>query len=215
MAVTKQKAPKGRLHSLVELAVTVGIAIGVALLIQAFLVKPYKIPTGSMEPTLVPGQHVLVDRLDTSPGIGDIVVFHPPTGADAGVNQVCGDPAEGVLPDDSARNQPCDGPVPAESTQTFIKRVVGLPGDTLRIKDGHVYRNGVREPDSYISQCAPSAPTPCSFAWPITVPSGDYYMMGDNRGYSFDSRFWGPVPQAYIIGVAFLTYWPPDRIGIL
>jgi signal peptidase I len=188
------------------------VAIGLALLIQAFLVKPFKIPSPSMEPTLTPGQHVLVSRLDTSPAIGDIVVFHPPTGADPGSQQQCGSPAQGVQ-SGVPRAQPCDRPVPAESSQTFIKRVVGLPGDTLRIAGGHVYRNGVREPDSYIASCG--GLPPCTFAASIKVPPGAYYMMGDNRGESFDSRFWGPVAQSYIIGVAFFTYWPPDRIGFL
>lgn len=211
MGATKQTAATRSLYHVIELVVTVGVAIGLALVIQAVVVKPYKIPSSSMEPTLVPGQHVLVNRLDTSPGVGDIVVFHPPTGADPG-SAACGNPAQGVL-DGTPRAQPCDRPLPSESSQTFIKRVVGLPGDTLRILGGHVYRDGRREPDSYIYPCL--APAPCTFRSAITVPPGEYYMMGDNRGGSFDSRFWGPVPQGWIVGVAFLTYWPPDRAGTL
>jgi signal peptidase I len=72
-------------------------------------------------------------------------------------------------------------------------------------------RNGVEETGSYIQSC-PTGPT-CTFSQTITVPAGDYYMMGDNRDDSDDSRFWGPVPQKWIIGVAFATYWPLDRIG--
>jgi signal peptidase I len=83
----------------------------------------------------------------------------------------------------------------------------------LRIVGGHVTRNGKREPDEYISACGAAAE--CTFSRSIRVPPGDYYMMGDNRGDSDDSRYWGPVPQRYIIGVAFFTYWPPDRIGVL
>ncbi len=80
-----------------------------------------------------------------------------------------------------------------------------------RIENGHVYRNGVRESDSYIAPCG--AQPECTFKRPIKVPQGMYYMMGDNRGDSDDSRYWGPVPQKWIIGVAFFTYWPlePDR----
>ena len=74
-------------------------------------------------------------------------------------------------------------------------------------------RNGVREKDSYIEPCG-SDPD-CNFPKPIIVPPGDYFMMGDNRGDSDDSRFWGPVPDKWVIGVAFFTYWPPDRIGFL
>jgi signal peptidase I len=91
--------------------------------------------------------------------------------------------------------------------------VVGLPGDTIYIRNGHVIRNGVAERDPYIAQC--DGGEGCNFLSPIKIPPGDYFMMGDNRGESDDSRFWGPVPKKWIIGVAFFTYWPPDRIGFL
>ena len=104
---------------------------------------------------------------------------------------------------------------PAESTQTFVKRVVGLPGDHLsEIVKGHVWRNGKEEQGSYVQPCDLRAPN-CTFAQTITVPPGHYYMMGDNRGESDDSRFWGPVPKKWLIGTAFFTYWPIDRIGTL
>jgi signal peptidase I len=192
--------------------ITVAVAVGLALLIQAFLVKPYRIPSGSMLPTLALGQRILVDRMDTHPGIGDIVVFHPPHGADLGSGR-CGDPRQGFNADGDALAQPCDLPVASESVETFVKRVVGLPGDVLQIVDGHVIRNGEREPDAYTTACGGMAE--CTFSRPIRVPTGDYYMVGDNRGDSDDSRFWGPVPERYVIGVAVFTYWPPDRIGVL
>jgi signal peptidase I len=91
--------------------------------------------------------------------------------------------------------------------------VVGLPGDRLSIRDGHVYRNGVREKDSFTEPCLGASE--CDFPTTFTVPPGDYYMMGDNRPDSLDSRFWGPIPKSWIIGKAFFTYWPPDRIGFL
>lgn len=218
MAAKAAKTPKkkGFTGNTVELVVTIAVAVGLALLIQAFLVKPYKIPSGSMIPTLEIGQRILVNRLNTSPGLYDIVVFHPPAGAD-GDTPVCGDSKQG--PEAANFNQvnqivaqPCDKPTATESAQTFVKRVVGLPGDHLLITDGHVYRNGVQEKGSYVQPC--SVPTDCNFKESITVPTGDYYMMGDNRGESDDSRYWGPVPQKWIIGVAFATYWPIDRIGI-
>jgi signal peptidase I len=218
MAATTKK-PKGLVANGIELVLTVAIAIGLALLIQAFLVKPYRIPSGSMIPTLSIGQRILVNRLDTHPGLGDIVVFHPPTGATGNDgNGQCGDPAQG-----GGESQPCDKDVPAESNQTFVKRVVGLPGDHLKIINGFVYRNGVREKLDYnlrsaiategFVPCTTGASGDCTFKKGITVPAGDYYMMGDNRGNSLDSRYWGPVPQKWIIGVAFATYWPLDRIG--
>lgn len=201
-----------RLRSLLELVVTVAVAVVVALLVQAFVVKPYRIPTGSMLPTLARGQRILVNRMDTHPGVGDVVVFHPPHGADLGSGQ-CANSLQGFSADGTGLARPCDQPLASKSTQTFVKRVVGLPGDVLRIVEGHVIRNGKREPDAYISACGGVAE--CTFSRSIRVPAGDYYMMGDNRGDSDDSRYWGPVPQRYIIGVAFFTYWPLDRIGVL
>jgi signal peptidase I len=186
----------------------VAVAVGLALLIQAFIVKPYRIPSPSMVPTLDIGQRVLTNRLDTTPSIGDIVVFHPPHGADNTDNPVCGNPHQGA-----GHTQACGQPTPTASSQTFIKRVVAGPGDRIFILDGHVYRNGVREKDSYTEPCGDAST--CTFRKPITIPPGDYFMMGDNRGESDDSRFWGPVPDKWIIGVAFFTYWPPDRIGTL
>jgi signal peptidase I len=193
--------------SIIELVLTVLAAIGLAILIQAFVVKPYKIPSGSMIPTLAIGQRVLTNRLASHPGLGDIVVFHPPRGADPDP-PVCGVPNEG-----GGFQQACGVPTPQESSQTFIKRVVGLPGDRIQVVNGHVIRNGKQESDRYIAPCGDG--DGCNFQTPIVVPPGDYFMMGDNRGQSDDSRFWGPVPGKWIIGVAFFTYWPPGRIGIL
>jgi signal peptidase I len=193
--------------SAIELVLTVAIAIGLAVLIQAFVVKPYRIPSPSMVPTLDIGQRVLTNRLVDHPSVGDIVVFHPPHGADP-LNPVCGSSTEGA-----GHQQACDVPTAAESTQTFIKRVVGGPGDRIQIVNGHVIRNGKPEKDSYIRPCG--ADSSCNFPQTITVPPGHYFMMGDNRGESDDSRFWGPVPDKWIIGVAFFTYWPPNRIGTL
>lgn len=201
-----KKKPSSRLRSIVELLTTVAVAVALALLVQALLVKPYKIPSGSMIPTLQIHQRILVDRLATHPGLGDVVVFHPPAGALEGEDGVCGDRSEGL-----GHSQACDWPYGGESSQTYVKRVVGLPGDHLRIIGGKVWRNGVEERGSYIQPCPTTSF--CRFPTTITVPRGHYFMMGDNRGFSDDSRFWGPVPQSWIIGTAFFTYWPIDRIG--
>jgi signal peptidase I len=205
--MAKASRSKSPAKNVVELLLTVVVAVGLALLIQRFIVKPYRIPSPSMVPTLAIGQRVLTNRLFDNPGVGDIVVFHPPAGADP-TTPVCGDNNQG-----DGHSQACDTATPQESSQTFIKRVVGGPGDTIQILDGHVYRNGVREKDSYIVQCGPQAS--CNFRTPIRIPPGNWFMMGDNRGQSDDSRFWGPVPSKWLIGVAFFTYWPPDRIGFL
>jgi signal peptidase I len=208
MAKSVTKSPRSHAKSIIELVFTVAIAIGLALLIRAFIVKPYRIPSGSMEPTLSIGQRVLANRLINHPSLGDIVVFHPPAGAEQG-DGVCGNPSEGF-----GHGQACGVPTAQESSATFIKRVVAGPGDRIWIVNGHVFRNGVQEKDSYIMQCNGGSDS-CNFPKPIVIPPGDYFMMGDNRGESDDSRFWGPVPDKWVIGVAFFTYWPPDKIGFL
>jgi len=197
-------------RSLGEIVVILAMAIGIAFLIQAFIVKPYKIPSGSMEPTLTIGQRILVDRIElnfTSPTIGDVMVFHPPA-----QYSFCADPLQGQSAA-GVKKQACDLAQKTPSTETFVKRVVGLPGDHLQIINGHVIRNGKREPDSYTIPCM--GQTYCNFPKTIVVPKGDYYMMGDNRPESEDSRFWGPVPRSWLIGQAFFTYWPIDRVGFL
>jgi signal peptidase I len=208
--VTKRK--KSVAGSALELILVVVAALGLALAIQAFIVKPYRIPSGSMIPTLEINQRILVDRIGTnfsSPHIGDIIVFHPPKNYAVG----CADPSEGQESDGQSAPKACGVAWARPSSQTFVKRVVGLPGDRIEIINGHVYRNGVRERDPYIEPC--NGLGACNFAGTIVVPRGDYYMMGDNRPESDDSRFWGPVPKNWIIGKAFFTYWPPGRIGFL
>jgi signal peptidase I len=191
-------------NSLLELVLIVAVALGLALAIQAFLVKPYRIPSESMEPTLDVGQRVLVSRVNykvSDPDRGDIVVFHPPEGAES---NECGT----SHPDD----QVCPRPVREQSDVNFIKRVVALPGDTLSVRNGYAVVNGKVQRSDDIRPCAPGS---CDFPKPIKVPPGHFFMMGDNRGASDDSRFWGPVPEDWLIGQAFFTYWPIKRVGIL
>jgi signal peptidase I len=181
-------ASRGR--TVAEYAVLAVVAVAVALLIQAYLVKPYRIPSESMENTLLIGDRVLVDRVSwrfSSPKHGDIVVFHPPI---------------------------IDGPV-------LIKRIVGLPGDKLSVSGGALYVNGQRQDESYVRRVdgrpVPTEPfvngRPWSLQQPYTVPAGDYFMMGDNRTNSGDSRDFGPVPRGQLVGHAFARYWPLARIG--
>jgi signal peptidase I len=198
--------------SVLELVVIVAAALGLALAIQAFVVKPYRIPSGSMLPTLHINQRVLVNRIGShfsSPHVGDIVVFHPPKEYSDG----CANPSQGENQAGQDAARACDVAQKTPSSETFIKRVVGLPGDRISIEDGHVIRNGSRERDGYTVPCGSTGP--CTFPRTITIPRDDYYMMGDNRPNSEDSRFWGPVPKSWIIGKAFFTYWPPDRVGFL
>ncbi len=200
---------KSTTNSIVELVVIIVIALLLALGIQALIVKPYRIPSGSMEPTLKIGQRVLVNRIGThfnGPHVGEVVVFHPPKDAE---HEICG-PIPHMV---SLGGAACSAPEPEHAGVNFIKRVVAGPGDVISILEGHVTRNGKPEKDSYIRACGNSQE--CNFPKPIKIPPGHWFMMGDNRGESDDSRFWGPVPTSWIIGGAFATYWPPDRIGTL
>ena len=193
--------------SLLELVLIVAVALGLALGIQAFLVKPYRIPSESMVATLEIGQRVLVNRIGErlgDPDVGDVVVFHPPSGAEQGNECGAGPPPQG---------QVCSRPTSEKADVNFIKRIVAGPGDRLRIEDGHVILNDERQNEPFAEPCGGG--DGCDFPTEITVPAGHYFMMGDNRGSSDDSRFWGPVPTEWIIGEAFATYWPPKRIGLL
>ena len=206
-----KKRSKSTTSSIVELVVIVAVALGLALGIQAFIVKPYRIPSGSMEPTLAVGQRVLVNRIGmdfSEPHVGEIAVFHPPADAE---QQECGPTPHPIKFGGAA----CSQPDPKEASVNFIKRIVAGPGDVISIVEGHVIRNGKRESDSYIRPCHTPTGPECNFPTPIKIPAGHWFMMGDNRGLSDDSRFWGPVPTGWIIGAAIATYWPPDRIGIL
>ncbi len=185
-------------RTIIEYAVIAIVAIGLALVVQAFIVKPYRIPSPSMNDTLLPGDRVLVNRLVyhfRDVHRGDIIVFH----------------------------------YPVDTSYVFIKRVVGLPGDTLQVKDGLLYVNGAQLSEPYIRKVngvpettEPGQPMPGSTmlpAWslkePYTVPAGNYFVMGDNRTESDDSRTWGPVPAKDLIGRAFFIYWPVTRIRLL
>lgn len=217
------------MHSLIELVVIVVTALALALLIQALLVKPFRIPSLSMYPLLHKNQRVLVNRVEGRfghPERFDVVVFKPPAGA---ATNSCGvSNGEEYLPGKIYRSgadgdlmgprMPCPRGVPGRHSENFIKRVVGLPGDRLKIIRGHVYINGKRLNEPYINK-QDSCDEPqtfssdCTFSLEITIAPDHYFMMGDNRNASADSRYWGPVPRKYIVGEAFATYWPPNRIG--
>jgi signal peptidase I len=192
-----------RFAPLVEIVATVALALVLAESVQAAVVKPFVIPSQSMEPTLLPGQRVLVNRLAYDfggvPQRGDIVVFHPPSSLSCAVNVPI--------------SEPCPRSVKTRAGDYFVKRVIGLPGDRVSIENGHPVINGKELTDEpYITPCADS--TSCNMPHTITIPRGEYYMLGDNRGDSDDSRYWGPVPISWIIGQVFATYWPIDRIGV-
>jgi signal peptidase I len=179
-----------RLGCLFEIVETIVLTLVIFLVIQNFVAQPYKVEQGSMEHSLEPDQYVLVDKL--TPRVnpyrrGDIVVFTPPPGFSRGA----GTP--------------------------FIKRVIGVGGDKVEVKDGEVYVNGTALVEPYLYADAPTDPPEPTVAsqerW--VVPAGDLYLLGDHRSVSEDSRSFGPVAVSSIIGRAWLRYWPIGVFGIL
>jgi len=151
-----------------------------------------RIPSESMVPTLRAGDTILVDQdayRKATPAIGDIVVFHPPVGAETGRHCTIRPPT----------GQACAAPDRSDSKALFVKRIVAGPGDRMSISDGHVIRNGALASEGFIRPCDGQSEG-CDFPRAFTVAAGRYYVLGDNRGASDDSRYWGPVAPASIIG---------------
>ena len=186
-----------------ELPGLIIIAFILALLIKTFLVQAFYIPSGSMEPTLMPGDRVLVVKVPYyfhDPRRGDIIVFedpHPSADTHRGlISGVFHWVVQGLG-------------VQHPDNEDFIKRVIGLPGDTVWAKGGSVYVNGVKLAESYLTQQTQDFPH-------TKVPAGALFVMGDNRSNSLDSRFGlGFIPIDKVIGKADLIIWPPSRMGLL
>jgi signal peptidase I len=184
-------------RTIVDWFLTIAVAFAVVLAFEAEVAKPYRIPSPSMEPTLhcakpvafCQGRHsdrVIADRLAYrfgDPERGQIVVFNAPSRADR-----CG---------------------ADEGGSTFIKRLVGLPGEVVSMRHGVVFIDGDRLSEPYV---APDLRGDADGTW-SRVPSGHYFVLGDNRIESCDSRMWGTVPRGSLIGPARLTYWPPSRLS--
>jgi signal peptidase I len=184
------------MNPVLELVLILAAALGLWYVTNGWIVKPYRIPSASMEPTLQSGDRVLVNRFIYrfhDPRRGDIIVFHPPGSGDQAIAGAS-----------------------TEASVYFIKRIIGLPGETVEGRNGHVEICAkpnvgchiLNEP--YLTQAA----APTNFG-PIRIAPGHYFMMGDNRAISDDSRDWGTLPRSYIIGKAFATYWPLNRIRTL
>jgi signal peptidase I len=148
----------------------------------------FRIPSEAMAPTYKVGDHVKVDRDVGSPKLGEVVVAYAPAGANT---PTCGAP--------HAENSPCPRSTPARADVRFVKRVVAGPGDRVAFVHGRVVLNGKPQADPHanIRDCAVDV---CELPRPATVPQGDYFVVGDNRGNSADSRQWGPVPKGWIYG---------------
>lgn len=176
------------------------IAIGVAVLVRAFVAQAYFIPSASMEPQLQINDRVVVSRLAYdlhAPHRGDIVVFTAPPALEDNYHAPK-DPLVRLVREVGV------GLGLVEDQTVVIKRVIGLPGNVVSAHDGHVYING----DLLIEPYLPKGTVTSTFG-PVTVPKGDVWVMGDNRGDSYDSRFFGPIPERTIIGRAVWRVWPP------
>ena len=175
------------------------IALGglVATAVVAFILVGglYRAPSQSMEPTVHVGDRFAVLKFG-APEVGDVVVLHPPRGAENGPESCGGgNPPVGAM---------CARPGGGRAEVQFIKRIVAEGGDKISMRGGRIIRNGKRETTEGPRACENEG---CEFPQTITVPKGHLFMLGDNRGASDDSRFWGPVPEDWVIG----RYW--FRVG--
>jgi signal peptidase I len=173
------------------------VILGVAVAILAFAIvvghpqfKRYRVPSESMQPTIGHDEIVNLNGGE-APRVGDIVIFHGPEGAGDLAGADCAEAGPGGL---------CARSKPEPSSTTFIKRIVAGPGDRITFRDGQSIRNGEPVDEPYIADCGSGEA--CTYPQPVTVPEGTYYLVGDNRGASEDSRFWGPVPEGWILGRA-------------
>jgi len=168
---------------LIEAGVVVVAALVVAVLLRLFVVQVFYVPSTSMQPTLKPGDRIVVDKLSFdlhSIATGDIIVFkRPPT-------EHCGGP-----------------PVP-----DLVKRVIGLPGERISSRGNTVLINGKVLPEPWLPKDTPLGPP----IPPTLVPANSYYVLGDNRADSCDSRYWGPVKRSLIVGKVVAIMWPPSQL---
>jgi len=187
-----------------ELPVLIVLAFALAILLKTFVIQAFYIPSGSMEPTLVPGDRVLVNKVLFEADRGDIVVFENPNSGEQ--------PDRGIV--DGFLHWLSEGLGFARpEDEDFIKRVIGLPGETVEIRRHTVYVDGKALDEPYLTRDAVRS---MSDYGPKTVPPDALFVLGDNRGASSDSRFsLGFVPLDKVVGEAFVTIWPPSRIGWL
>jgi len=186
--------------TLLILALIAAIAVAAVLLLsggQSGDTITFTDPSGSMEPSFGIGDKLKVNLdafSEAEPATGEVVVFHPPQGAESASE--CGIVTGGMQPVETG--EPCPKPTDPGSKQLFVKRIVAVGGDTLTIKEGHAVVNGVEEDESYTKPCGGGYE--CNLPKPISIPRGYFFMLGDNRGESDDSRYWGPVPRQWIVG---------------
>lgn len=197
---------RGVLRELLETA----IFILLVFLIVRGVIQNFKIEGQSMEPNLHTGQYILVNK---------IVYFHFDMNAPLRLLPGNADLASRIV---YPFHMPRRGEIvvfeyPRDMSKDYIKRVIGLPGDTVLIKDGQVYVNDQLLDEAYLQgvQTTCRGDDPCNFGQPVTVPQGAVFVMGDNRNNSSDSREWGALPLDGIIGKAWVSYWPRDYWGVI
>lgn len=197
----KRPTKRGPLPFWAELPLLVLVALVIAVIIKTFLVQAFWIPSSSMENTLLVNDRVLVNKLSYRFGDvhrGQVIVFDDPRGEERD-----GEGFIGAVVRNVAEAVGLSTP-----RSEFIKRVVGLPGETIEISGGRVLVDGVALDEPYLK---PGAGMP-DFG-PMVIPEGHVFVMGDNRSASQDSRFFGPIPEEDIVGRAFVVIWPPSRWG--
>ena len=178
-----------------EYAEALGVALLLALVIRTFVVQAFKIPSGSMLPTLQIGDHILVNKFIYGPRF-EIPLTQISLGQLPGLRKPHpGDVVVFIWPKDRAKD--------------FIKRVVAVEGETIEVHDRQIFINGAPRDDPHATW-ANQRTGPNDRYGPFTVPPGYVFVMGDNRDQSYDSRFWGPVPMSDIKGQALIIYWSWD-----
>jgi signal peptidase I len=210
-AGTEVASGRARKSALREYAEAFGVAILLALIIRTFLIQAYKIPSGSMEPTLLVGDHLLVDKLSYGVRVPDSLLgLNPfPTVIPYGHYVLEFSPVH--------RGDVVVFVFPLDRTKDFIKRVIGVGGDVVAVQSGKVFLNGAEMPDPHGHYDLPMTDrarlSPRDNFGPVTVPKGKLFMMGDNRDHSYDSRFWGFVDIDAVEGKALVIYWSWDSDG--
>lgn len=183
-----------------EAPVLIVVAFILALAIKAVAFAPFYIPSGSMQPTLAIGDRILVNKLSYrfhDPGRGDVVVFKQGDEGDQSFLQRMWN----VVSEGLGR--------PPPNSRDLVKRVIGLPGDTVEVKADGVYVNSTKLNEPWLQSGISEGRTIDA----RIVPPGSYFVMGDNRANSQDSRYFGPVPKDEIVGRAIFKVWPPSRLG--
>ena len=183
-----------------ELPVLFIVALAVAIVLKTLVVQAFFIPSSSMEPTLEPGDRVLVQKVVYGPDRGDVIVFSDPKGRPG--------PDRGIVGGFVHWLSSTLG-IERPEHEDFIKRVIGLPGETVELRDGRLYVDGVRMHEPYLKGAVDTRDY-----GPVRVPEGALFVLGDNRLNSNDSRFGlGFVPVDKVVGRAFAIVWPPSRVG--